>query len=94
MKSLTSRGSRPLWLYVFGLLLAALGGIIPQSAEAQVYPKEYIRIQPLSMIAQEGAAASFDLEYAFGQDAQDQTPVYWYKNGNASCRTGTGSISG
>jgi sugar lactone lactonase YvrE len=81
MKPFTSRGSRPCWLYVFGLFLAVLGGFSPQSARAQVYPKEYIRVQPLSVIVQEGGAVGLDLEYAFGQDARDQTEVYWYRNG-------------
>ena len=81
MKPLTSRGSRPCWLYVFSLLLAVLGGFSPQSAQAQVYPKEYIRVQPLSAIVQEGGSIGLDVEYAFGQDSTDQTPVYWYRNG-------------
>jgi sugar lactone lactonase YvrE len=81
MKPLTSRGGRPRWLYVFGLFLAVLGGFSPQRARAQVYPKEYIRVQPLSVIVQEGGAVVLDLEYAFGQDARDQTEVYWYRNG-------------
>jgi hypothetical protein len=81
MKPLTSRGSRPCWLYVFSLFLAVLGGFSPQSAWAQVYPKEYIRVQPLSVIVREGGEVGLDLEYAFGQDARDQTEVYWYRNG-------------
>ena len=81
MKSLTSCGSQPRWLYVFGLLLAVLGGFSPQRAWGQLYPKEYIREQPLSVIAQEGQSVGLDLEYAFGQDAGDQTAVYWYRNG-------------
>jgi len=81
MKPLTSRGSRLCWLYVFSLLLAVLGGFSPQSAQAQVYPKEYIRVQPLSYIVQEGGVVALDVEYAFGSDATDQEPVYWYRNG-------------
>jgi len=81
MKPFTSRGSRPCWLYVFSLFLAVLGGFSPQSAQAQVYPKEYIRVQPLSAIVQEGGSIGLDVEYAFGQDSTDQTPVYWYRNG-------------
>jgi hypothetical protein len=81
MKPPTSRGHRFGWLFFCSLLLAVLCGMGPRSAQAQVYPKEYIRVQPLSVIAQEGSSVGLDVEYAFGQDAQDQTPVYWYRNG-------------
>ena len=70
--------ARAFWvLWVF----LAWWGVGVDTARAQVYPKEYIRVQPLSVIVREGDGITLDVEYAFGQDIQDQTSVQWYRNG-------------
>jgi hypothetical protein len=81
MKLPISRGNLFGWFQACLLLLAAGGWVSPQDALAQLYPKEYIRIQPQSAIGREGDSVGLEVEYAFGYELQDQTAVLWYRNG-------------